>query len=159
MGGAATSGLIYHPCPSRSFVIVKTRLFEIYAFDFFCATCILRPMSLPASPESPLMIGTTAVATRDDADALARSLVETRLAACVQIDGPVTSVYHWQGKLETTEEFRLTIKFPAANAAALETHLHARHPYDTPEWVAVRAEIVAEKYLSWARANSTFSPL
>ncbi|AWI10187.1 divalent-cation tolerance protein CutA [Ereboglobus luteus] len=114
----------------------------------------------PASSESTtLMIGTTTVASRDEADALARGLVESRLAACAQIDGPVTSVYHWQEKLETTAEYRLTIKFLYANATALETWLRAHHPYETPEWVAVRAEIVAEKYLSWARSNSTFLPL
>ncbi|MDR1010328.1 MAG: divalent-cation tolerance protein CutA [Opitutaceae bacterium] len=104
-------------------------------------------------------MGTTTVSDRPDADRLARALIETRLAACVQIDGPITSVYRWQNNLETAVEFRLTIKFPAANAAALDTWLHANHPYDTPEWIVVRAEIVAEKYLSWARSNATFSPL
>jgi periplasmic divalent cation tolerance protein len=116
------------------------------------------PVPSPATATT-LLIGTTTVSARSDADRLARALIGTRLAACVQIDGPITSIYHWQDKLETTGEFRLTIKFPAANAAALDTWLHANHPYDTPEWVVVRAEIVAEKYLSWARSNSTFSPL
>ena len=85
------------------------------------------------TPDATLMIGTTTVATRPDAERLARGLVESRLAACAQIDGPITSVYHWQGKIETTAEFRITIKFTASNAAALETWLRDNHPYDTPE--------------------------
>jgi periplasmic divalent cation tolerance protein len=119
------------------------------------------PQTSPTSPDAAaaLLIGTTTVSARPDADRLARALIETRLAACVQIDGPITSVYRWQNNLETAVEFRLTIKFPDANAAALDTWLHANHPYDTPEWIVMRAEIVAEKYLSWARSNATFSPL
>jgi len=111
----------------------------------------------PTSSPTTLLIGTTTVSTRADADKLARALVESRLAACVQIDGPITSVYSWQNKLETAPEFRLTIKFPSANAPALETWLRANHPYDTPEWLAVPSEIVAEKYLSWALANCSVS--
>lgn len=109
--------------------------------------------------DTTLMIGFTTVASRNDADALASALIETRLAACVQIDGPVTSVYRWDGKVETAQEFRLMIKFPAENNRALGEWIAARHPYDTPEWFAVRAEIVAEKYLSWARSAANVCPL
>ena len=106
-----------------------------------------------------LLVGWTTVGKREDADRLARGLVETRLAACVQIEGPVSSHYIWQGKAENAEEYRLTVKFIPARAAAVETWLSAHHPYDTPEWIVVRAEHVAEKYLSWARANCTSAPL
>jgi periplasmic divalent cation tolerance protein len=106
-----------------------------------------------------LLIGWTTVASRDDATRLARELVDTRLAACVQVDGPITSHYTWENHTETAEEFRLTIKFLPARAAAVETWLLAHHPYATPEWIVVRAEHVAEKYLSWARANCTDAPL
>jgi len=109
---------------------------------------------LPATTlATTLLVGTTTVSGRADADRLARGLVESRLAACVQIDGPITSVYTWQDKLETAPEFRLTVKFPAANAGALESWLRANHPYDTPEWIAAPARFVSEKYLSWALAN------
>ena len=108
-----------------------------------------------ATLPTTLLVGTTTVSERADADRLASGLVESRLAACVQIDGPITSVYSWQDKLETAPEFRLTVKFPAANAAALENWLRANHPYDTPEWIATPATIVSEKYLSWALANCT----
>lgn len=106
-----------------------------------------------------LLVGWTTVGNREDAGRLARGLVETGLAACVQIDGPLSSHYVWQGQVETAEEFRLTVKFIPARASAVETWLKAQHPYDTPEWIVVRAEYVTEKYLSWARANCTSAPL
>jgi len=106
-----------------------------------------------------LLIGWTTVTNRDDATRLAHGLVEARLVACVQIDGPITSHYLWENRAETIEEFRLMVKFIPARAHAVETWLIAHHPYTTPEWIVVRAEHVAEKYLSWARANCTDAPL
>jgi periplasmic divalent cation tolerance protein len=106
-----------------------------------------------------LLIGWTTVSTRPEAEVLARGLVGARLAACAQIDGPLTSVYEWRGRVEQAEEFRLCVKFVPERAAEIEAWLRAHHPYDTPEWVAVRAAQVAEKYLSWARAGSTSAPL
>ena len=106
-----------------------------------------------------LMLGWTTVDKKEDAERLARGLVENGLAACVQIEGPIASIYRWQGKLETAEEFRLLVKFLPALNIAVEQWLVTQHPYETPEWVVVQAEHVAEKYLSWARANSTSAPL
>ena len=105
-----------------------------------------------------LMIGWTTVARREDAERLAGEMVRQRLAACVQIDGPLQSVYQWEGKLESSEEYRLTVKFIPENERAVKIWLEAHHPYETPEWCVIKAERVAEKYLSWARANSTSAP-
>lgn len=106
-----------------------------------------------------LLVGWTTVGNRQDADRLAQGLVTARLAVCVQIDGPITSHYIWQGQPETAEEYRLNMKFLPARANAVKTWLEQHHPYDTPEWLVVRAEDVAEKYLSWARTNCTSAPL
>jgi periplasmic divalent cation tolerance protein len=106
-----------------------------------------------------LLIGWTTVEKCEDADRLAHGLVEARLVACVQIEGPITSHYIWENRAETAEEFRLMIKFLPARSAAVETWLRAQHPFATPEWVVVRAEYVAEKYLSWARSNCSDAPL
>lgn len=105
-----------------------------------------------------MFIGWTTVETREQADTLATQLVEAGLVACAQIDGPITSVYRWKGKTERAEEFRLTLKIVPARVKEIEAFLERHHPYDTPQWVAVRAEQVSEKYLSWARANSTSGP-
>ncbi|MBI5690578.1 MAG: divalent-cation tolerance protein CutA [Verrucomicrobia bacterium] len=101
----------------------------------------------------------TTVATRAEAQAIARDVIDLGLAVCVQIEGPITSVYRWQGKVETAEEYRLCLKCLRKNLPALETRVLSRHPYDTPEWIALPAASVGEKYLSWATSNSTTSPL
>ncbi len=106
-----------------------------------------------------MLVAWTTVAQRPDADRLAAEAVRLGLAACVQIEGPITSHYRWDGKLETAQEFRLCFKFPAENAPALERHIHAIHPYETPEWIVVEARHVSEKYLSWAKTNSSSRPL
>ena len=108
---------------------------------------------------SPVFIAWTTVAHREEAERLAAEAVMLQLAICVQIDGPISSVYQWEGRVERTEEFRLSFKCMPAQAAALEQHVLAAHPYETPEWVVVEAVRVGEKYLSWANANSSNRPL
>ncbi len=106
-----------------------------------------------------MLIGWTTVETRDQAESLAAGLIEARLAACVQIEGPITSFYRWENRVEQAGEYRLSVKFLSGRQIELEAWLARRHPYEVPEWVVVRAEHVAEKYLSWAQANSTSAPL
>jgi periplasmic divalent cation tolerance protein len=106
-----------------------------------------------------MLIAWTTVATPEDAARLARGSVEAHLAACVQVDGPVTSHYRWDGKIESAQEYRLMFKLLPELAGELEGWIRARHPFETPEWVVVRAEHVSEKYLSWARGTSTPAPL
>ena len=105
-----------------------------------------------------MFVAWTTTARRADADRLARGAVEHRHAMCAQVDGPVTSYYHWKGRLEQAEEFRVWFKYLPGNASALSAWVHAHHPYATPEWIEVSAENVGEKYLSWAMANSTSAP-
>ncbi|WP_405799628.1 divalent-cation tolerance protein CutA [Streptomyces sp. NBC_01506] len=89
------------------------------------------------------------------ADALARGAVEARLAACAQISAPVTSVYHWQGAIETTEEWQVLFKTTAACYEALEAHLTAAHDYDVPEILAVPVVRGNAPYLSWLTDETT----
>jgi periplasmic divalent cation tolerance protein len=105
-----------------------------------------------------MFVAWTTTAQRADADRLARGAVEARLAVCAQVDGPVTSHYHWEGKLEQAEEFRVWFKYLPANASPLSAWVHNHHPYTIPQWIEVSAEQVGEKYLSWAMANSTSRP-
>jgi periplasmic divalent cation tolerance protein len=110
---------------------------------------------LAAARESLLMlIAWTTVATRADAETLAQAAVARGGAVCVQIDGPITSTYRWEGRIETTDEYRLTFKVLPDQAQGLEDLVLAAHPYETPEWVMVPAERVGEKYLSWARGTT-----
>ncbi|MBL9215443.1 MAG: divalent-cation tolerance protein CutA [Opitutaceae bacterium] len=105
-----------------------------------------------------MFVAWTTTGNRADADRLALGAVETRLAACAQVDGPITSFYHWDGKLNRSEEYRIWFKYLPANASALGSWIHNHHPYATPQWIEVSAENVGEKYLSWAMANSTSRP-
>lgn len=102
-----------------------------------------------------MLLAWTTVTHRGDAERLASDVIAQNLAACVQIDGPIVSHYRWQGQVERSEEFRLLFKLLPMQAAALEKHVLANHPYETPEWILVAAQRVGEKYLSWATANST----
>lgn len=89
------------------------------------------------------------------ARALARALVEARLAACVNILAPCRSVYRWQDKIEDAAEVPLLIKTTAARYAALEAAIRARHPYELPEIVAVPIQHGLPDYLTWVAAETT----
>lgn len=105
-----------------------------------------------------MLIAWTTVADAAAAHHLAASAIEQSLAVCVQIDGPITSHYRWQGRAEVSSEFRLCFKFMPDQQAALRAWLLTAHPYETPEWIVVEAREVGEKYLSWALANSNHLP-
>ena len=106
-----------------------------------------------------MLIAWTTVGTNGDAERLASDVVAAGLAACVQVEGPVVSHFRWEGKMERVEEVRLCFKFLPEQLAALEKLVLTSHPYDTPEWIVVRAEHVGEKYLSWAEATVHSPPL
>lgn len=106
-----------------------------------------------------MLIAWTTVANRADADHIATTAIARNLAICVQIDGPITSHYRWEGRDAKDQEFRLSFKVLPSHAKPLEEYVVGAHPYDTPEWIVVQAEHVGEKYLSWAKANSTTPPL
>ncbi|WP_406058048.1 divalent cation tolerance protein CutA [Streptomyces sp. NBC_01077] len=96
----------------------------------------------------------TTTDARAKADALARGAVEARLVACAQISGPVTSVYHWQGAIETTEEWEVVFKTTEARYPALEAYLLAAHDYETPEILATRVTRVSEGYARWVEGET-----
>jgi periplasmic divalent cation tolerance protein len=105
-----------------------------------------------------MFVAWTTTTQRNEADRLAKGAVEAGLAVCAQVDGPMTSYYRWEGKLESAEEFRVWFKYLPDNASALAAWVHQHHPYSTPQWIEISAENVGEKYLSWAMANSTSAP-
>ena len=90
----------------------------------------------------------------ESARALATTLVEQRVAACVNVLAPCQSIYRWEGKLEEAEEITLLIKTSAARYAALEEAIRAYHPYELPEIVAVRVEKGLPDYLAWVAAST-----
>lgn len=95
----------------------------------------------------------TSVEHEDDAQNIARQLVERKLAACVQLSAPGTSVYSWQDRIEQSREYYLNIKTTHANARLAIAWLEENHPYDTPEILCLDAE-ASRDYLQWMRAST-----
>ncbi|MEV3930230.1 divalent-cation tolerance protein CutA [Streptomyces sp. NPDC049944] len=99
-----------------------------------------------------------AVLTTTDSEqkalALARSAVDARLAACAQISAPVTSVYRWEGAVESAEEWQVVFKTTAQRYDELEARLLTAHEYTTPEIIAVPVVRGSDRYLAWVSAET-----
>jgi periplasmic divalent cation tolerance protein len=91
------------------------------------------------------------------ADALAGSLVEQRLAACVNVLPDVRSPYRWEGSVERAQELMLLIKTTAERFDAVTDHLVCVHPYALPEVLALDVAAGLDRYLDWVRAETTLS--
>ena len=96
----------------------------------------------------------TSLPDRESAEKLAALLVEQRLAACVNILAPCTSVYRWQGKIQHDEEHPLLIKTVQDRYAELETSIRANHPYELPEIIAVPVIHGLPAYLQWVESET-----
>jgi len=96
----------------------------------------------------------TAVGSKEDAAALARAAIDEHLAACVQIIGPITSVYRWEGERQEETEYLCLLKTPLDGLERLVAFVRERHPYDTPEITAVESLFTDERYLAWTREVS-----
>lgn len=88
---------------------------------------------------------------KNHAELIARTLVEMRLAACVQIVGPVTSVYRWQGAIETAEEWQCLIKSCRERYDDVAQVIKDIHPYDVPEIIMLPITGGHAPYLHWLR--------
>lgn len=88
------------------------------------------------------------------ARALATDLVQRRLAACVQVGGPVESIYRWQGNVETSREWTCAIKARRDLYPAIERAIREQHPYDTPQIIALPILLGWQPYLDWLLAET-----
>jgi periplasmic divalent cation tolerance protein len=111
----------------------------------------------PMSADSAVLLVMSSLPDQAAAQQLARTLVERRLAACVSVLAPCTSVYRWQGNVEETAEVPVLIKTTAARYAELESVLRALHPYELPEIIAVPVLRGLPAYLDWV-AGETAPP-
>ena len=99
------------------------------------------------------LVALSTVGSADDAQRIARALVERRLAACVNVVPGLTSVYAWKGAVETGQELLLVIKTRRARFEALRAALVELHPYEVPELIALPVEAGHAPYLDWLTAN------
>jgi periplasmic divalent cation tolerance protein len=100
----------------------------------------------------------TTTDSKEAAQALARSAVEAKLAACGQIAGPIESVYWWDGALEDSVEYQVWFKTTADRYDALAAHIAELHAYDVPEILRVPVDGGGASYLAWIRASTPVTP-
>lgn len=89
-----------------------------------------------------------------DAVALARTLVEERLAACVNVLPTMTSIYRWKDRVEEDREQQLVMKTAASRLPQLEARLRELHPYEVPEFLVLAVSGGSDAYLGWLADNS-----
>lgn len=95
----------------------------------------------------------TTVGVFEAAEKMAEQLVERRLAACVNIIGPVRSVFRWKEKIEHEQEYLLVIKTSLDRADQLMSELKGLHPYEVPEIIEIAVSGGGEQYLAWLAAE------
>ncbi|MCK7627176.1 divalent-cation tolerance protein CutA [Streptomyces sp. RS10V-4] len=109
----------------------------------------------PAGPPARFLTVLTTTDSEQKAERLARGAIEDRLAACAQISAPVTSVYRWDGAVETSREWQVLFKTVTGRYAALEAYLLAAHDYDTPEIIATPVTHGGAGYLAWVAEETS----
>ena len=110
-----------------------------------------------ADDTAPLVALST-IESLDAAEHLAATLVEARLAACVNVIEGIRSIYRWQGAVERDTEVLLVIKTTRGRFAELRERLLAEHPYDVPELIALDVTDGAAAYLDWIRSEASAQP-
>jgi periplasmic divalent cation tolerance protein len=91
----------------------------------------------------------TATEKKEQAEHIAKAIIDQRLAGCAQILGPITSIYHWKGKVERAEEWLCVLKTRADRFGQLEQAIKSLHPYETPEILAFPVSAGSASYLDW----------
>ena len=98
-----------------------------------------------------MLIVLTTTPNIEEAEDLAKKIIEAKLAACVQILPQMKSFYVWKGEVQSDSEYLLLIKTLAEKYDELEKFIQTHHSYEVPEIVALSAEKVSESYLNWAK--------
>ena len=93
-------------------------------------------------------------ASAEEAERIGRAMVEERLAACVNILGPVHSIYRWKGEVETADEVAAIFKTTNARADALMTRIAAMHSYDVPAIVTWPIDKILGNYADWVEDST-----
>jgi periplasmic divalent cation tolerance protein len=106
----------------------------------------------PSDESNQIAIVLTTITAGAQAEGLARTLVEERLAACVNVLPPMTSIYRWKGAVEVDGEQQLVIKTAKALLGTLEARLRELHPYELPEFLVLNAEAAAT-YEAWVNES------
>jgi periplasmic divalent cation tolerance protein len=104
--------------------------------------------------DAAFVIVLTTLPRDHDSSALARTLVNERLVACVNLLPPMRSVYSWRNAVEETDEQQVVMKTTRSQVRALEARIKALHPYEVPEFVVIPIIDGSSDYLAWLSANT-----
>jgi periplasmic divalent cation tolerance protein len=97
----------------------------------------------------------TTVPDEERGMAIARALVDAKLAACVNVLPPMTSVYRWRATVEQEIERQLVIKTTRDRVTAVQSKVGELHPYELPEFLVLAVSGGGDKYLEWVRTETT----
>jgi periplasmic divalent cation tolerance protein len=100
-----------------------------------------------------IRIALTTLPDRESAERIGADVVARGMAACAQVEGPLSSHYLWEGKPCHAEEWRLVLKTDAPRENALRERIHALHPHRVPQWLVLGAG-ASEAYLAWVQSSS-----
>jgi periplasmic divalent cation tolerance protein len=117
----------------------------------FALALIIETNDCRRMTDEKLIISTAG--SKEEASRIAHALVEQRLAACVNIVGPIDSVYRWQEKIESAPEFLLLIKSISAKSATAVAHIRELHSYELPEAIEINIDGGNAEYLKWIGEN------
>ncbi len=98
-----------------------------------------------------VVIVLSTVPNDESAEALARTLVDEKLAACVNLHAPMVSIYRWKGQVERADERQLVIKTTRSLVPAVEARLKQLHSYELPEFIVLPVDGGSDEYLRWVR--------
>jgi periplasmic divalent cation tolerance protein len=101
----------------------------------------------------PIILLSTTLANKADAERLAGLLLDHRLIACAQISGPITSLYRWQGVTTSATEFLLSVKTTPQCTGTVKTLLGREHPYDLPEIIVQEIDDSSDEYSRWVHGE------
>jgi len=98
-----------------------------------------------------MFVAFSTVEKKEDAERIAKYLVDKRIVACVNVIKIENSFYRWKGKTETHGEYLLVMKFPKKNFDRLDAAIKHIHPYENPELIAMKVEKSSKRYYDWVK--------
>lgn len=108
-----------------------------------------RPQPVGVTPPDGLLLALTTIGSREEAESIARTLLDERLVACANLLPGCRSLYLWQGAFEEADETLVLFKTTRNRYRAFEERLRALHPYELPEIVALSPDAVLPAYAAW----------
>jgi periplasmic divalent cation tolerance protein len=97
----------------------------------------------------PIILVSTTLENKEDAERIAGLLLDQKLIACAQISGPITSLYRWEGVTASATEFALTLKTTPPCTETVKAMLRQEHPYDLPEIIVQEIDNSSNEYSKW----------